>query len=75
RAAIQLPDGSQSAHVNEVDGQAIAEKLAVQLRNNLGNPNNEQDPNKWRFNVGPGFIHILAPNNDNVWGLQTKDGY
>lgn len=75
RAAIQLPDGSQPAHVNEVDGQAIAEKLAAQLRNNLGNPNNEQDPNKWRFNVGPGFIHILAPNNDNVWGLQTKDGY
>ncbi|WP_202979900.1 hypothetical protein, partial [Xylella fastidiosa] len=30
RAAVQLPDGSQPAHVNEVDGQAIAEKLAAE---------------------------------------------
>lgn len=75
RGVVQLPDGSKAEHTAETDAQAIAEKLAADLRNKLGNPNNDQTGDKWKFNVGSGYIHIIAPDNDNIVNLITKDGY
>lgn len=68
RATLVLPDGSDKTHVTQTDAQWIAGQLADQMRNALG-------PSGWAFNVGPGFIHIISPANDAVWGLSTFDGY
>jgi len=70
RASLELPSGVGDAGavaemVKKVDAQYIAEELARQMR--LSVPN-------WTFNVGTGFIHIIA-NNDTVRDLSTKDGY
>lgn len=66
QASYQIPDGSQPAHVNNTDAQWLAEELARQLRANLPT---------WTINVGQGFIHIIAPANDSIRSLVTKDGY
>lgn len=70
RASLELPSGvgesgAVAEMVKKVDAQYIAEELARQMR--LSVPN-------WTFNVGTGFIHIIA-NNDTVRDLSTKDGY
>lgn len=66
QASYQIPDGSQPAHVNNTDAQWLAEELARQLRANMPT---------WTVNVGQGFIHIIAPANDSIRSLVTKDGY
>ncbi|UTQ80032.1 tail tubular protein B [Erwinia phage Stepyanka] len=74
RATIKLPSGTGTTppieeQVAAVDAQNIAEELAKQIRASLaGNPG-------WAVNVGTGFVHIIAPNTDNIRELQTKDGY
>lgn len=64
----QLPPGDNAKDdPPKVDAQAIAEALAVLLR--------EKFPAPWEFNVGPGYIHIKAPAGSQVDLLTTKDGY
>ena len=66
QASYQIPDGSQPAHVNNTDAQWLAEELARQCRANAPG---------WAFNVGQGFIHIIAPAGQQIDSLMTKDGY
>lgn len=71
RATLKLPSGTGTTppieeQVAAVDAQNIAENLAAQMRTSLPN---------WTFNVGTGFIHIIAPGNDSITDLSTKDGY
>lgn len=66
KASYQIPDGSQPAHVNNTDAQWLAEELARQLRANTPG---------WTFNVGQGFIHIIADAAGEINSLVTKDGY
>lgn len=67
-AAYTIPNGSAPEHVNNTDAQWLANELANQLRNNLGT-------HGWTFNVGQGFIHVIAPANGEVGNLSTEDGY
>lgn len=67
-ASYTIPNGSAPEHVNNTDAQWLANELANQLRNTLG-------PHGWTFNVGQGFIHVIAPANGEVSNLSTEDGY
>lgn len=67
-ASYTIPNGSAPEHVNNTDAQWLANELATQLRNNLG-------PHGWTFNVGQGFIHVIAPANSEVESISTEDGY
>lgn len=71
-ATFKIPDGAgegdHSADVQKTDAQFLANELATQLRTNLG-------PHGWTFNVGQGFIHIIAPANGAITSLTTEDGY
>lgn len=66
QASYQIPQGDKPEHVQNTDAQWLAEELARQLRANTPG---------WTFNVGQGFIHIIAPANDSIRQLETKDGY
>ncbi|CBV65236.1 predicted tail tubular protein B [Salmonella phage Vi06] len=66
QATYQIPDGSQPEHVNNTDAQWLAEELARQCR--VSAPG-------WTFNVGQGYIHIIAPEGQQIDSLTTKDGY
>lgn len=67
-ANLLLPDGSNAAHTAQTDAQWIAGQLAGQLSANLG-------PKGWGIGVGSGYIQIVAPANDNIRSVVTKDGY
>lgn len=67
-ATFLIPDGSAPQHVNETDAQWIANELARQLRDGLGQYG-------WTFNVGQGFIHIIAPAVEDIRDISTEDGY
>ncbi len=67
-ATLLIPDGSAPQHVNETDAQWIANELARQLRDGLGQYG-------WTFNVGQGFIHIIAPAGEDIRDISTEDGY
>lgn len=67
-ASYTIPNGSAPEHVNNTDAQWLANELATQLRNNLGSSG-------WTFNVGQGFIHVIAPANSEVESISTEDGY
>lgn len=67
-ASYTIPNGSAPEHVNNTDAQWLANELATQLRNNLG-------PSGWTFNVGQGFIHVIAPADSEVASISTEDGY
>lgn len=67
-ATYLIPDGSAPQHVNETDAQWIANELARQLRDGLGQYG-------WTFNVGQGFIHITAPAGEDIRDISTEDGY
>ncbi|QHJ81814.1 MAG: hypothetical protein [Bacteriophage sp.] len=63
----QLPPGDNAKDdPPKVDAQAIAEALAELLR---------AAHTGWTFNVGTGFIHVVAPGGSQIDSLQTKDGY
>lgn len=63
----QLPPGDNAKDdPPKVDAQAIAEALKLLL---------EAAHPKFTFNVGTGFIHVIAPADDNIREIQTKDGY
>lgn len=66
QATYQIPDGSDPKHVNNTDAQWLAEELARQLRINVPS---------WTFNVGQGYIHIIADAAGEIHSLVTKDGY
>lgn len=66
QASYQIPDGSDPKHVNNTDAQWLANELARQLRINTPG---------WTFNVGQGYIHVIAPANNNIQSLTTEDGY
>lgn len=67
-AQLVLPDGSQAAHTAQCDAQYITQQLANQLVSNMG-------PRGWGIGVGSGYIQIVAPSNDNIRSIVTKDGY
>lgn len=67
-ATLLIPDGSAPQHVNETDAQWIASELARKLRDGLGQYG-------WTFNVGQGFIHIIAPAAEDIRDISTEDGY
>ena len=67
-ATLLIPDGSAPQHVNETDAQWIANELARQLRDGLGQYG-------WSFNVGQGFIHMIAPSGEDIRDISTEDGY
>ncbi|CRN12725.1 Phage tail fiber protein / T7-like tail tubular protein B [Klebsiella phage vB_KpnP_KpV289] len=63
----QLPPGDNAKDdPPKVDAQAIAEALKVLL---------EAAHPTFTFNVGTGYIHVIAPADDNIREIQTKDGY
>lgn len=63
----QLPPGDNAKDdPPKVDAQAIAEALKVLL---------EAAHPAFTFNVGTGYIHVIAPADDNIREIQTKDGY
>ena len=63
----QLPPGDNAKDdPPKVDAQAIAEALRVLL---------EAAHPTFTFNVGTGYIHVIAPADDNIREIQTKDGY
>lgn len=66
QASYTIPDGSDKTHVTNTDAQWLAEELARQLRVNTPG---------WTFNVGQGYIHIIADANGQINNLTTKDGY
>lgn len=66
QASYQIPQGDKPEHVQNTDAQWLAEELARQLRANTPG---------WTFNVGQGFIHIIAPAGQTINSLVTKDGY
>lgn len=65
-ATYQIPNGDNPEHVKNTDAQWLAEELARQARVNLPN---------WGFNVGQGYLHIVAPAGQAISSLVTKDGY
>ena len=73
-ASLVLPSGTGTnqaeldAALTKMDAQWIAAELARQLQENLA-------PSGWSFNVGQGFIQIIAPAGVNLDTLQTRDGY
>lgn len=66
QASYQIPRGDDPEHVKNTDAQWLAEELARQLRQNTPG---------WTFNVGQGYIHIIAPAGQTINSLETKDGY
>lgn len=63
----QLPPGDNAKDdPPKVDAQAIAEALKTLLE--AAHPD-------FTFNVGTGYIHVIAPADDNIREIQTKDGY
>lgn len=63
----QLPPGDNAKDdPPKVDAQAIAEALKTLL---------EAAHPAFTFNVGTGYIHVIAPADDNIREIQTKDGY
>lgn len=63
----QLPPGDNiKDDPPKVDAQAIAEALKVLLDTAFP---------AWTFNVGTGYIHVIAPSDDTIREFQTKDGY
>lgn len=65
-ASLKIEDGSKPEHVNQTDAQWLAEQLAAQARTNIPS---------FTWNVGQGFIHVIAPPTDNIRSISTKDGY
>lgn len=67
-ATLQLPDGKETEEVRQTDAQWIAEQLAGQMRKapTMGG---------WQVSVGQGYIHIKAPQSQQINALTTKDGY
>lgn len=65
-ATYKIPNGDKPEHVNNTDAQWLAEELAKQMRTKMSG---------WTFNVGQGYIHIVAPSNATITSLTTKDGY
>ncbi|QBZ68988.1 tail tubular protein B [Shigella phage VB_Ship_A7] len=59
--------GAEQA-VQETDAQWLVHKMIEQLR---AHPNLKP----WTFNAGSGFIHVIAPNTDNIRSIATNDGY
>lgn len=67
-ASYQIPRGDDPEHVKNTDAQWLANELANQMRGHLG-------AHGWTFNVGQGYIHIIAPANQIITALTTEDGY
>lgn len=63
----EIPDGSAPEHSKKTDAQFLAENLSGKLRTALGAT--------WTITVGQGYIHIVAPKDDEIKVLETKDGY
>lgn len=66
RAVLDLPKGTDGDDYKQVDAQYIAKTLGDQLIAALPN---------WHFTVGSGYIHVKAPDNENLTTLETEDGY
>lgn len=66
-AKVEIPDGGEPKHSKETDAQYLAEELAKQMREKLGDT--------WTITVGQGYIHIVAPDDKTIDSLETKDGY
>lgn len=66
QASVRIADGNAPEQVEQTDAQWLVRNLAAQLRSSMSG---------WTFNEGSGYIHIIAPANDNIRGLETKDGY
>lgn len=66
QASVTIARGDAPEHVEQTDAQWLVRALIGQLRTNLSN---------WTINEGAGFIHIIAPGNDNIRSVETKDGY
>lgn len=68
-ATLKLPSGygdDAATAVEKTDAQYIANELATQMRTALPS---------WTFNVGQGYIHIVAPSGEKINSLSTEDGY
>lgn len=66
QATYKIPNGDAPEHVQYTDAQWLAEELARQCRANTPG---------WTFNVGQGYVHIIAPPGASIESLVTKDGY
>lgn len=64
-AGFEIPDGSLPEHVRKTDAQWLAEELAKRARESLPT---------WTFTVGQGYVHIEAPEGEEIETLITKDG-
>lgn len=66
QASVKIADGNAPEQVEQTDAQWLVRNLAEQLRKNMSG---------WTIHEGPGYIHVIAPANDNIRSLETKDGY
>lgn len=66
QATFRIADGANVADVEQTDAQWLIRNLAEQLRKAMAG---------WAIHEGSGYIHIIAPANDNIRSLETKDGY
>lgn len=67
-ATLKIADGARPEDVQQTDAQWIAGQLASQMAAAWGSGG-------WVFNVGQGFIHIIAPAGQTINQLYTTDGY
>lgn len=77
-ARLKLPDGGNADQSPQTDAQYIAEKLAAMMRGTepATDPVSWTPlPSGWSVTVGESYIHIVAPDGQNIDSLATKDGY
>lgn len=66
KAKISMPDGSEAWHAEKTDAQHLVVELSKQLKQNLQG---------WTIENGSGYIHIIAPEGQQIDALATADGY
>lgn len=64
----QIARGDKPEHVDETDAQWLVRKLASLAREHASFKG-------WTFNEGPGYIHVVAPGDNQINHLYTEDGY
>lgn len=81
-AEVALPDGGAPEHSKQVAGAYIASQLRKQM---TGTPPVDGDipapahvvplPASWQVLEGAGFVHVIAPADDNIRSFDTDDGF
>lgn len=75
RAKVVLPDGADAKDSPKTDAQWICWEIRRQMIGEGTVPEGVSPlPHNWTINVGSGYVHIIAPQDDNVRDFSTRDG-